>query len=348
MRRLALVLLLLAGCVESAAPTPSVSRNQSEADQLPAQWNQFDVGDLSLETPLTLRKAPQPRDRNPRMPHVESHSAVIGDQQFCVLVIRQTFRPGTDANLDGAALYSVIEAAKNLGDVDPQVTIETCDISGVRARQASYRNVIRGKRVWMDSLCVLYGEDLYAVAVIRQIYQYQEVCDRILKSVRLNGVGPKLVVEAQINAPPDNSLPPYDPDYRLVEAWIKENDTGPMTGRQRWWPVVDQMAIHAELQPKYAEWRKSHPGEQEPPAQFEELYEHEQKNMANGTADPLVFPQKLLRLRYLIDLDGLPRRRDRVFVLHDGVVRRVTETDVVFLKSYQLMESFRADMLLSE
>jgi hypothetical protein len=335
------LILTIFGCDQQ----PPVVRPRTAAKPVTVEWRKYWIGEMAFESPLPLLE-------NSAAGHEEVLSReglerTSDDTFLTVAAIHQTTRKGHSYDLDNAAQGAIISVAKNEGDVAPEVSLSEVKISGVPARRAVYRGDIRGKPTWIDSVCVIADQDLWAVIVVRRVKEQNLLTERILDSVRLSDAA-----AASYKAPPNEAgeekRPPYDPAYRDIEAWIKANDPGPLIGRQRWWPVADQIAIYAELLPRYREWRESNPGDQMPPDEFEDLYLHEKQNELNGVDDPIRFPQKLLRLRYFIEVDRRPLRKDRVFVLHDGRVRRIEEADIVFSKSYAILQSFRLDMLAPE
>lgn len=338
------VLLLFAMCGCDQQPTAVPLR--AETAPAPMLWADFSNGEVSFETPITLLRLTE-LGADDRVSATDAFEGTTRDSALTVATLHQVTHPGITIDLDLATEGAIRGVATREGDNNAKISVSSTEISGVDARRVVCESSLPDKPFWVDGVVISLGQELWAVLVVRRKDRQQLLTDRVLNSVRTSE---KLTFAAKVSpkAVPQGvygDLPPYDPNFVHVEEWIKKNDPGPLTGRQHWWPVVDQNALYAELKPRYTKWRETHPGEQTPPDEFEELYNHEQQHPTDAAEEQIQFPQKLLRLRYLIEIDGRTQMRDRVFVLHDGLTRRIDEADIVFSKAYGILQSFRLDMI---
>lgn len=153
-------------------------------------WTVRQMGDLSVESPVSFGAGPDIRGKLPaevqkKLVHFVTYGSDKSVRAFQVFAVKAEYVADVPLSLDGAAEGAIQQVAATAGDSAPKFTITPGTLDDLESRQSVYHAQTAKGSLFMDGLFVKKGQTMWQISVVYSSETSRENAQRLLKSVHL-------------------------------------------------------------------------------------------------------------------------------------------------------------------
>lgn len=191
------ILVLLLGAAGSVAYKfgPDIlwggkAKEVAEITSDQADWRTQRFGEMSLEAPFYIGLGPDlsqsiPEQFRKDIESIESYESKDETSDMKVIMMRVAVKAGVPLDLDQNIRALMTTAVRKAGMSGLGVNIMPASVKGAEARRARYESVLRGRTVYLDTVCAVKGNVFWTIQTVHGQRSLAAVVDRIMESIAI-------------------------------------------------------------------------------------------------------------------------------------------------------------------